>query len=118
MKYVYMNERIREPKPNKPVIVVMNVGANVPDSERGTVREANEFEIVAFGQPIGRVKFSPKGLAACTTHEVRAWVEFEDDVELRVVAKASAKKPNESVFVKPLSPRIERRVAKMRKQRK
>ena len=87
-KYVYMNHRIRDPKTKGPVIVLQTEGG---------VREANEFEIQFRGQPIGRVKFSPKGLAACETHEVRAWVEFEDDVDFVVVAKAKAKKPNRKI---------------------
>jgi hypothetical protein len=90
MKYVYMNHRIRDPKTKGPVIVVQ-----APDE----TREANEFEIIFRGQPIGRVKFDAHGLAACETHDVRAWVEFEDDVELHVIAKATAKKPRKKVKV-------------------
>lgn len=88
MKYVYMNHRIRDPKTTGPVIVVQ--------APEGT-REANEFEILVFGQPIGRVKFDPKGLKVCETHDVRAWVEFTDDVNLVAVAKAAPKKPNKKV---------------------
>jgi hypothetical protein len=90
MKYVYMNHRIREATPKGPVIVVQG-----PD---GT-READEFEIRVFGQSIGRVKFARTGLPACKTHDVHAWVQFEDDVELVPVAQASAKKPNKKVKV-------------------
>jgi hypothetical protein len=83
-----MNHRIRDPKTKGPVIV-----AQQPD---GT-REANEFEIIFRGQPIGRVKFDRAGLPACETHDVRAWVEFEDDVDLVAVATAKAKRPNKKV---------------------
>jgi hypothetical protein len=85
-QYIYMNERVRDPKTKGPVIVVQD---DIHSS--CNVRESNEFEIRFHGQSIGRVKFDPKGLAACATHEVRAWVEFDDDVEVVNVAKAAPK---------------------------
>lgn len=90
MKYVYMNHRIRDDKPKGPVIVVQ--------APEGT-REGDDFEIRYYGQPLGRVKFSPNGLTACDTHEVRAWIELDDDVEVVAVAKAKAKKPGKKVRV-------------------
>ena len=94
-QYIYMNHRIREKKPKVPVIVTR-------DGPRQ--REANEFELWFHGYKLGRVVFKPEGLAACETHEVRAWVELDDLVQIvdpREVKpeapRASAKKPNSKV---------------------
>lgn len=95
-----MNHRIRMKKPDGPVIVA--------HGETETV-EANAFEIIINGQTIGVVDYDPRGLKACRTHDVKAWVSFSNDVELRpfpkdkvVVTphpKASAKEPNKKVKV-------------------
>lgn len=95
MKYVFMNHRIRDEKPAGPVIVVQEQLTSDGPSQR----EADEFEITYHGQPLGRIKFSPKGLVACDTHHVRAWVELEDDVDVVAVAKASEKKARRKVKV-------------------
>lgn len=100
-QFIYMNERIREKSPRKPVIVAQ-------DDLYGTarVREANAFDLWHHGEKIGRVVFDPKGLAACETHDVKAWIEFDDLVtvarkEDRKPAKpvASEKKPGRAVRV-------------------
>jgi hypothetical protein len=100
MKYVYMNHRIKMKKPDGPVIVVHSETEKV---------EANAFEIIVGGKTIGVVDYDPRGLKACRTHEVRAWVNFSDDVELRPFPNdkvivtphptASAKEPNRKVKV-------------------
>lgn len=100
-QYVYMNHRIREKKPKGPVIVVQDDFR--PDG--ANVMEANEFDIWFHGEKIGRVVYNPKGLAVCDTHEVKAWVEFDDLVivaDPKKYAKpekpvASEKKPNRKV---------------------
>lgn len=90
MQYLFMNHRIREKVVSGPVIICQN--------DDGEQRESNCFEIVAFGQPIGRIVFKSEGLKQCDTHEVRAWVELDDDIELvDVTAKAKAKKPNKKI---------------------
>ena len=89
-QYVFMNHRIREVSPSGPVIQVL---------QDGEAREANEFEVLYRGQPIGRVVFDQRGLKACDTHAVRAWVEFADDVDVRAVAVAAPKKPKRKVRV-------------------
>lgn len=94
MKLIFMNECVRQKKPERPVIVFQEDGAQ---------REANEFELWFCGQRIGRVVYDAKLLQACDTHEVKAWVELDDDVE--VVdhqprrGEANAKRPNEPVKI-------------------
>ena len=99
MKTIYMNHRIREKKPSGPVIVVQD--------EAGTT-EANSFAITVGGEVIGFVEFDSKGCPQVTTHDVKAWVEFNDRVTLHASGKtvctpakakprASAKKPNRKV---------------------
>jgi hypothetical protein len=96
MKIVYMNEQIRKAKP---VIVVQ---------DEDLLTEANVFEISVGGQIIGFVVFDAEGCEHVDTHDVKAWVEFNDNVELRSYGKsvctprrpkpkASAKKPNRKV---------------------
>jgi hypothetical protein len=92
MQYVYMNERIQMQKPDGAVIVI----------QRGhhTQETSDVYEIRMFGQPIGRIVFDPKGLKACSTHKVRAWVEFDDDVELIDIRPVAVeKKPRKKVKV-------------------
>lgn len=95
-----MNERIRQKKPTKPVIVAQAPG--------GAQAEANRFNIYLGDGEIllGSVVFEPKGLAECETHEVKAWVELDPRVvSVRPVfagvvvapAVANAKNPNSPV---------------------
>lgn len=77
-QYLFMNEEIRKAKPKRPVIV--------NQLWDGSQRESNAFEIRVGGKYIGLVQFDPKLLSACETHEVKAWVEFLDEVELVPVA--------------------------------
>jgi len=98
-RYVYMNHRIRQANPKGPVIVVQ-------DADGGVV-EADGFAIVFDGFLIGHVVFDPNGLKVCKTHDVKAWVEFTDAVELVPSGTpprqaASEKKPNKVVRVDSL----------------
>ena len=92
MQFLYMNHRIRDKKPAGPVIVCQG--------EEGT-REANEFVLRIGNVVIGRVVFDPHGLDACNTHEVKAWVELNDHVDVIAEAKkrpvARAKNPNSKI---------------------
>lgn len=99
MKHVYMNHRIKQKKPDGPVIVCQGELATV---------EANRFEITVGNEIIGYVEFNPSGLEECSTHEVKAWVEFSEAVTLRPIGahtvtphmvepKASPKEPNKPV---------------------
>jgi hypothetical protein len=92
-----MNEQIRKAKPKRPVIVLQN-----PD---GSKVESNDFLIKVDNKIIGAVSFYPSGLPECTTHDVKAWVEFIEEVILIPVARsietpaptASPKKSNSKV---------------------
>jgi hypothetical protein len=92
MQFIFMNERIRSKNPKKPVIVCQ--------AEGGT-REANEFTLRIGDVVIGRVVYSKDGLDVCDTHEVKAWVELNDNVDVvagRVERPvAQAKGPNQKV---------------------
>lgn len=72
-QYIYMNHRIKQKKPNKPVIVCQR------ENPVQTI-ESNQFVLSVGGRAIGRVVFRPSGLPQCTTHEVKAWLELDDDV--------------------------------------
>lgn len=105
-QYIYMNHRIREKKPSGPVIVAQDELLGLP-----RIRESNEFDLWIHGYKLGRVVFKPEGLAACETHEVRAWVELDDLVQIvdprdmkPEVPRASAKKPNRKVQLKTKVP--------------
>jgi len=98
-QYVYMNERIRQKRPTKPVIV-----CQAPER----IYESNHFALVIDGRVIGRVVYNRKGLDACETHDVKAWVELCDDVFVLsedlslgdyvvLSGEASAKLPNRPV---------------------
>lgn len=88
-QYVFMNHHIREPVPEGPVVVCQHEGVQ---------RESNDFELRFRGIPIGRVRFTRKGLPECETHTVHAWIELDDDIEVvDVTPKAKAKKPNRKV---------------------
>jgi hypothetical protein len=73
-QYVFMNEEIKKTKPKRPVIV--------NQTWDGNQRESNAFAIHYHGKYIGLVRFEPEMLKACETHDVKAWVEFLDEVEL------------------------------------
>jgi hypothetical protein len=89
-QFLFMNHRIRDKKPSGPVIVAQDdfVLDNTPRQ-----REANEFEFWHHGEKIGRVVFDPKGLTECKTHDVRAWVEFDDLVIVSTPDEQKPKKP-------------------------
>lgn len=70
---IFMNERIRQKKPRKPVIRVQ-----YPD---GTVKEGNVVRINGFA----RVIFSPERNRAISSHVVRAWIETDQE-NVRVIA--------------------------------
>jgi hypothetical protein len=102
MMYVYMNHRIKQKKPDGPVIV---------SQDEQTIVEANSFEITVGDQVIGYVVFDEKGLPACETHDVKAWLELNNSVVLRPIGKcivtplkpkpvAEPKKPNNVVEFK------------------
>jgi hypothetical protein len=76
-QYVFMNEEIRKANPKRPVIV--------NQTWDGNQRESNAFEIWVGGKYVGLVQFDPETLKECTTHSVKAWVEFLDEVELKPV---------------------------------
>jgi hypothetical protein len=99
MKYVYMNHRIKQKKPDGPAIVCQG--------KMDTV-ESNRFELIVNDEIIGYVEFHPAGLAECATHDVKAWVEFADFVTVRPIGahtvtphlvepKAVPKEPNKPV---------------------
>lgn len=83
-RYIYMNHRIREPKPGGPVIAVQT-GRRVHDT--------NHVQLVHQGAVIGEVRFEPAGLRAAPHHHVRAFVEIFGDVELRF-PRADLREPN------------------------
>lgn len=93
-QYVYMNDRIKQKKPRGPVIVVQK-----PDETLA----ADLFEIRVGNMVIGYVAFDRKGLDACPTHDVKAWLEFHDAVVITPVGKRSvvptahAKRPGKPV---------------------
>lgn len=74
MRFVYMNHRIRERVPSGPVIAVQT-------GQR--VRNTNRVQLVHGGVVVGEVRFNPKGLRAAKNHQVRAFVEIFDTVELK-----------------------------------
>lgn len=73
MIHIFMNERIRQKRPKKPVIVAQQGGEQT---------EANRFNLYLGNGEIllGSVVFDRKGLAECETHEVKAWVELDPRV--------------------------------------
>jgi len=72
-QYLYMNHRIKQAKPRGPVIVLQR--------ENPVQKiESNCFVLMVGGRAIGRVVFEAGGLSACDTHEVKAWVELDDEV--------------------------------------
>lgn len=77
-RYIYMNHRIREPKPSGPVIAVQT-------GER--VKNTNRVEILHQGVVVGEVRFQEKGLRAAHRHHVRAFVELFGEARLRYPRK-------------------------------
>lgn len=73
-RVIYMNHRIREPKPSGPVIAVQT---------GKKVRNTNRVELMHQGQKIGEVKFLESGLRTAVNHRVRAFVEVFGDTRLR-----------------------------------
>lgn len=73
-RFIYMNERIREPKPSGPVIVVQT-------GKR--LRNTNRAQLVVGGVVIGEVRFEEGGLKAAPRHHVRAFVELFEGVEVK-----------------------------------
>jgi hypothetical protein len=73
-QYVFMNEKIRQKKPCGPVIVCQ-------DGD-GAQTEANAFDLVVNGVLVGRVRYDRAGLDVCETHDVKAWVELADTVDV------------------------------------
>ena len=71
--FLYMNERIREKKPDGPVIVA--------DTGRKQ-REANRFDIISDGKVVATVEFNPKRNPS-KTHHVRAFVRTRCKVVAR-----------------------------------
>lgn len=73
MKYIYMNERIRQKRPRKPVIV-----CQAPEG----IVESNSFALCVNGIVIGHILYDRDGLPECETHDVKAWVQLFDHVEV------------------------------------
>ncbi len=67
-----MNHRIRDAVPDGPVIRVKN-------GRRW--RDTNEATLLLNGRRIGRVIYAPDENPV-TTHEVKAWVELDEAVEV------------------------------------
>lgn len=73
-RYVYMNHRIREPKPSGPVIAVQT---------GKKLRNTNRVQFLLDGVVVGEVRFEAAGLRAAPQHQVRAFVELADGVDVR-----------------------------------
>jgi hypothetical protein len=73
-RYVYMNERIRQPKPAGPVIAVQT-------GKR--VRNTNRVQVVHGGVVVCEIRYAAGGLSTAPGHHVRAFVALADHVELR-----------------------------------
>lgn len=71
--FIYMNHRIREPRPRGPVIRVQHSGGPGSDHARN-FQEGNT--VVINGPSI--VRFDPRGLAFAPDHRVTAWIEADD----------------------------------------
>lgn len=75
--FIFMNHRIREARPRKPVIRVQGSGHSAPEHN---YREGNT--IVINGPSI--VRYDPRGLPFAHEHRVTAWIEADDkDVSIR-----------------------------------
>lgn len=73
---IYMNEQIRNAKPKGPVIDVIEKQGSMK-----RVTQTNEAALFVDGQYIGRVVYDPANNPS-DTHCVKAWVEFNDSVEV------------------------------------
>lgn len=87
-QYMFMNHRIKMKKPDGPVIVAQDDFLGEPRQ-----REANRFDLWHHGEKIGSVVFTGELLAACDTHEVRAWIELDDHVFVTAPDEAAPKAP-------------------------
>lgn len=117
-QYIYMNHRIKQKRPRKPVIVCQR-------TDPAQTIESNCLVLMVGGRAIGKVVFDRSGLDACKTHDVKAWVELSDQVtvvadtavvtehwhvdvgthsKLLRAAPASEKKPNTVVNIVELTP--------------
>ena len=74
-RYAYMNEKIREPEPSGPVIVVQT-GKKLTNT--------NHVRVVVGGKVVAAIRFLKTGLKDAPQHKVRAFVEFFDGAELEV----------------------------------
>ena len=74
MRYIFMNHRIRDKKPDGPVIVTQS------DGRTKTQVHANQVAIKDnAGNILARVVFEDVPNRHIKTHEVRAWIEVYDD---------------------------------------
>lgn len=72
-RFIFMNHRIREPKPKGPVIV----------HQSGQLqRFSNRLKLYVDGRLIGEVRYSPRGNRSIASHSVRAWVELQPCVNV------------------------------------
>lgn len=72
--FIYMNEKIRQRRPNGPVIVVQH-GDNPARKVAGNL-------VVINGPSV--VRFDPRGLPLAAEHHVTAWIEADSrDVVVR-----------------------------------
>lgn len=69
---IFMNECIKQKKPQRPVIRCV---------EGDEVVEANSFKFFVDGVYIGKVVFDPPNNPV-TSHEVKAWIELEPNVQV------------------------------------
>jgi hypothetical protein len=74
MKRIHMNHRIKQKRPRRGVVRVSDKSGHV---------DGNEFVFkLKDGTVLGRVVYSRKGCPEIETHEVRAWVELTDAVDV------------------------------------
>jgi hypothetical protein len=78
VKYIYMNEHIKEAKPKDPVICTFdNQTKRVVYSDVVEIRDRH-------GVVLARVKYDPKGIKN-SPHHAKAWVEVYDGSSLAKV---------------------------------
>lgn len=73
--FIYMNDRIKQKRPRKPVIKADN-------QHTGREAEANCFDVTVSGALVARVIYDPKRNPS-QTHHVKAWVEVYAGAEVR-----------------------------------
>jgi hypothetical protein len=97
VKYLYMNHRIKQVRPTQPVIVAL--------ADNAEPVEADCFAIKVAGVVIGHVVYDRDMLdAPGCKHDVKAWVELNENVEVVAIDGqgrhlAEEKKPNRAVRV-------------------